>query len=81
MDLSKLTLLQGGPESVYASTVDIGLILVPSPVDLIEVSKNQPFNPSRRLEPTKLIEEVILSRRGGRTIYVVSSKSSSEWTT
>jgi hypothetical protein len=49
MDLMQVTRLQSGPEAVDLATVYIIIVLVSRPTDLVEVSKNQPTNPQRRL--------------------------------
>jgi hypothetical protein len=49
MDLMQVTRLQSGPEAVDPATVYIIIVLVSRPTDLVEITKDQPTNPRRRL--------------------------------
>jgi hypothetical protein len=65
MDFMKLASLKSDPETVDAATINVWLVLVPSPPDLVEVTEDQPPHTNRRLMNYKLREEVILPRACG----------------
>jgi hypothetical protein len=60
--------LKGGPKAVDTATVDIGLVLIASPSNLVEVAKDQPTNTGRRLVSNKLREKIIFPVASGRAI-------------
>jgi hypothetical protein len=39
VNLMKLTRLQSSPKAVHTATIDIGLVFVPSPTNLVEIPK------------------------------------------
>jgi hypothetical protein len=47
--LVKLTRLESSPKAVDMATIDICIVLVTSPTDLVEIAKYQPFDPIRGL--------------------------------
>jgi hypothetical protein len=60
MDLMELTSLESGSKTVDASTVDIHVAFIPSPANLVEVTKYQPLRPRRGLVGNKLGEKIVL---------------------
>jgi hypothetical protein len=60
MDLMELTSLESGSKMVDAAMVDIHVAFIPSPANLVEVTKRQPLRPHRRLVGNKLGEEIVL---------------------
>jgi hypothetical protein len=65
MDFMKLASLKSDPETVDAATINVWLVLVPSPPNLVEITEDQPPHTKRRLMSYKLREEVILPRACG----------------
>jgi hypothetical protein len=65
VDFVELARLKSDPEMVDAATINVWLIFVPSPPDLVEVTENQPPHAKRRLLSHKLREEVVLPRACG----------------
>jgi hypothetical protein len=65
VDFVKLARLKGDPEMVDAATINVWLVFVPSPPDLVEVTEDQPPHAKRRLLSHKLREEVVLPRACG----------------
>jgi hypothetical protein len=65
----ELARLKGVPESIDTTPVNIWLVFVPSPTDLVEIAKDQPTHPTKRLVSHKLREEVILSVARGWAIH------------
>jgi hypothetical protein len=65
VDFVKLARLKGDPETVDAATINVWLVFVPSPPDLVEVTEDQPPHAKRRLLSHKLREEVVLPRACG----------------
>jgi hypothetical protein len=53
MDLMELTSLESGSKTVDAATVDIHVAFIPSPANLVEVTKRQPLRPRRGLVGNK----------------------------
>jgi hypothetical protein len=60
MYLMELTCLESGSKAVDAAPVDIHVVFVPSPTNLVEVTKRQPLRPGRCFVGNKLGEKVIL---------------------
>jgi hypothetical protein len=56
------------PETVDAAMINVWLVFVPSPPDLVEVNEDQPQHAKRRLLSHKLREEVVLPRAYGWSI-------------
>jgi hypothetical protein len=59
--LRKLTSLEGFTEALDASSIDIGLILISSPPNLVEVSKGKPTGAGRGFVSDKLRKEIFFS--------------------
>jgi hypothetical protein len=68
MNFMKLASLQSVPEAVDAATVDVGLVFVPRPPNLVEIAQNQPPHPKRRLVSNELRKEVIFPVASRRAI-------------
>jgi hypothetical protein len=60
MYLMELTCLESGSKVVDAALVDIHVVFVPSPANLVEVTKRQPLCPRRWFVGNKIGEKVIL---------------------
>jgi hypothetical protein len=69
VNFMKLTRLKGNSESIDTTPVNIWLVLVPSPTNLVEIAKHQPTHPTRRLLSHKLREEVVFPIASGWPIY------------
>jgi hypothetical protein len=65
VDFVELARLKSDPEMVDAATINVCLVFVPSPPDLVEVTEDQPPHAKRRLLSHKLREEVVLPRACG----------------
>jgi hypothetical protein len=65
VDFMELARLKSDPKMVDATMINVWLVFVPSPPDLVEVTENQPPHAKRRLLSHKLREEVILPRACG----------------
>jgi hypothetical protein len=59
VNLMELTRLQSIPKAIDTASIDIGLVLVPSPANLVEIPKSQPSHPTDWLVGNKLPKEVI----------------------
>jgi hypothetical protein len=59
VNLMKLTRLQSSPKAVDTATIDIGLVFVPSPTNLVEIPEGQPPHPIGWLVSNKLPKKVI----------------------
>jgi hypothetical protein len=68
VDFMEFARLKGDPEAVDATTINVWLVFVPSPPDLVEVTEDQPLHAKRRLLCHKLREEVVLPRACGWSI-------------
>jgi hypothetical protein len=65
----KLARLKGISESIYMTPVNIWLVFIPSPPDLVEITKHQPTHPTRWLLSHKLREEVVFPIVSGWPIH------------
>jgi hypothetical protein len=52
--------LESGAKTVDAATVDIHVAFIPSPANLVEVTKRQPLRPRRGLVGNKLGKKIVL---------------------
>jgi hypothetical protein len=69
VDLSKLTSLEGGPETVDATAVDVVVALVSCPPNLVEVPEGKPPSAGGWLLRDELGEELILPVGGSWPIH------------
>jgi hypothetical protein len=69
MNLIELASMKSISESIETPLIHIYIVLVSSSIDLVEVTKNKPFFPQRRLLRDQLDEEVIFAGVGGRSVH------------
>lgn len=62
MNLLQFTRVKGGAEAVDAACINISLVLVSCMVDLIEIARGKPHDPTRKLLSNELGKESIFSR-------------------
>jgi hypothetical protein len=69
MDLIELASMKSIAKSIETPSIHISITLVSSSIDLVEITKDKPFLPQRRLLSDQLKEEVIFAGVGGRSVH------------
>lgn len=68
MNFLKLASLEGSPETVDSTPVHISLVLVTSPMNLVEIAKREPTSPRGGLVTKQFGKEIILPSGVRRSI-------------